>query len=210
MAKKTPTQAFTERVQRDAKARERETQRRANPAVTPAQLRESFADLDAIDVLERRLLNPDADQVLPIRLKDEPDHHVDPLGTKRRWYLRWFNTSIPNRFHTATASLGYTPVLWPELRDREIVSNPFNGSEQVRRGDRGVEVLCKIPMPYYLKFKKQQHDKQAAALQPRAMREAAKNAAAKAGLDPDEHEDVGGVVGEIKVGRERLVSSLDE
>jgi hypothetical protein len=32
----------------------------------------------------------------------------------------------------------------------------------------------------------------------------------KAGLDPEQHEEVGQIVGDIKVGRERLVSALDE
>jgi hypothetical protein len=209
-APKTPVQKHTERVQREARDRERQTQRRANPPQSPEQMREAFKDLDSIDILDRRLTNPEAELVLPIRLKDEPSHAQDPQGAKRRWYLRWFNTSIPNRFHSATASQGYVPVLWEELQDREIVSNAFGGSDQVRRGDRGVEVLCKMPLVYYLAIKKKQREKHDRAMSPKALRNAVAREAVKAGLDPEQHEEVGQIVGDIKVGRERLVSALDE
>jgi len=209
-APKTPVQKHTERVQREAKQREQQTQRRANPPQSPEQMREAFKDLDSIDILDRRLTNPEAETVLPIRLTDEPTYAQDPEGRKRRWYLRWFNTSIPNRFHSATAAQGYVPVLWTELQDKEIVSNAFAGSDQVRRGDRGLEVLCKMPLVYYLAIKKKQRDRHNRSLQPKAMREAVAREAMKAGLDPDQNDEVGQIVGDIKTGRERLVSALDE
>jgi hypothetical protein len=209
-APKTEVQKHTERVQREAREREKQSQRRANPPQSPQAMREAFKDLDSIEILDRRLTNPEADMVLPIRLKDEPTDAQDPLGQQRKWYLRWFNTAIPNRFHTATASQGYTPVTWDELQNREIVSNPFNGSDQVRRGDRGVEVLCKMPMVYYLAIKKKQREKHNRGMQPKALREQVARAAEKAGLDPTQNDEVGQIVGDIKVGRERLVSALDE
>jgi hypothetical protein len=208
--RKTPVQEHTERVQREGKAREKETQRRVNPTQTPEQMREAFKDFDAIEILDRRLTNPEAETVLPIRLVDEPTDAQDPKGTKRKWYLRWFNTSIPNRFHSATTSQGYVPVKWDELQNREIVSNAFAGSDQVRRGDRGVEVLCKMPLVYYHAIKKKQREKHNRSLTPKALQAAVTNAAVKAGLDPEQNEEVGQIVGEIKVGTQRLVSELDE
>jgi hypothetical protein len=210
VANKTPQEIEKARLDKNARERERATQRRANPPTTAAAMREAFKDLDAIEILDRRLTNPEADQVLPIRLKDEPTEAQDPHSTKRRWYLRWLNTSIPNRFHTAKAGKGYTPVTWDELQDRECVSNPFQGSDQVRRGDRGVEVLCKIPMVYYLAIKQKEREKRDRAMTPRALRDAVAREAVKQGLDPEQNAEVGGIVGEIREGRERLVSAVDE
>jgi hypothetical protein len=211
MGNKTPTdfqkQAAT--LTKDAAARSRESRRRANPEVSTEALHAAFEGLEALEVLDRRLENPSSPTVLPIRLVDEPTELQDPHGKKRRWYLHWFNTSIPNRFHSAVASLGYTPVLWEELQNREIVANAFDGSPQVRRGDRGVEVLCKIPLPYYLAIKKKQQAARARTTTPRAMRDEALAAAAKAGLDGEMDPSIGGVVGDIKLGRERLVSAED-
>jgi hypothetical protein len=205
----TPAQQEALTLAREAATRSRESKRRANPEVSTEALHEAFAGLEALDILDRRLENPTAPTVLPIRLVDEPTELQDPHGKKRRWYLHWFNTSIPNRFHSATASLGYTPVLWEELQDREIIANAFAGSPQVRRGDRGVEVLCKIPLPYYLAIKKKQQAARARTTTPRAMRDEALAAAAKAGLDGEMDPSIGGVVGDIKLGRERLVSADD-
>jgi hypothetical protein len=202
---KSPQEIEKAKLDKAAKDRERRTQKRATPASTPTMMREAFKDLDAIDILDRRLTNPEADLVLPIRLKGEPSHVDDPHGHHRTWYLRWFNTSIPNRFHTVTASLGYTPVKWDELQDREIVSNAFTSSEQVRRGDRGTEVLCKMPMTYYTAIKAKQRGKHDRAMTPKALRAAIEREAAKAGLDPDDHGQA-----TIKEYAATAVSSLDE
>jgi hypothetical protein len=202
---KSPQEIEKARLDKNAKDRERRTQKAATTTSSPSMMREAFKDLDAIDILDRRLTNPEADLVLPIRLKGEPSHVDDPHGHHRTWYLRWFNSSIPNRLHTATASLGYTPVEWEELQDREVVSNPFTGSNQVRRGDRGVEVLCKMPMTYYTAIKEKQRAKHNRAMTPKALQRAIEREAVKAGLDPDEHSQA-----TIKEHSAHAVSSLDE
>jgi hypothetical protein len=202
---KSPQEIEKAKLDKAAKDRERRTLKRATTTSTPSMMKEAFKDLDAIDILDRRLTNPEADLVLPIRLKGEPSHVDDPHGHNRTWYLRWFNTSIPNRFHTATASLGYTPVKWDELQDREIISNAFTASEQVRRGDRGVEVLCKMPMTYYTAIKEKQRAKHNRAMTPKALQRAIEREAVKAGLDPDEHSQA-----TIKEHSAHAVSSLDE
>lgn len=207
---KSADQQMRERLAKEGKARNTQTQRRAAPAVSPEEMKDAFADLSSIDILDRRLTNPDTETVLPIRLKDEPTHVADPHGHKRKWYLRWFNTTIPNRFHNATAALGYVPVLWDELQDREIVANAFTSGDQVRRGDRGVEVLCKMPMVYYKQIKAKQREKANRAMTPKALREQIRHDAAKRGLDPDLDDSVGGIVGDIKVGRDRVVNRDDE
>lgn len=207
--KKTADQQMRERLAKESTERAVTTRRIATPAVSATDLHEAFSDLESIDVLDRRLKNPNADEVLPIRLVDEPPQNADPLGVKRKWYLRWFNTAIPNRFHAATASLGYVPVLWKELQNREIVHNAFVGSDQVRRGERGVEVLCKMPMAYYTAIKAKQREKHNRRMTPKALREQVASEAVKRGLDPEQDDSVGGIIGDIRERRDRVVSPDD-
>src|SRR5580765_808220 len=122
------------------------------PLATPAalaQLRKDFADFPFIETLERRLLNPEVPGTLPIRLVDEPAEHEDPAGKKRRWHLRWINTAIPGRYQHITQGRGYAPVLWDELRNRDDIADKFEAASEVRRGDRGVDMLVKMPLPYF-------------------------------------------------------------
>jgi len=131
------------------------------PLATPsalAQLRKQFADFPAIETLERRLLNPEVPGTLPIRLIDEPAQHEDPSGKKRRWHLRWVNTAIPGRYQHITQGRGYVPVEWDELRSRDDIADRFEGAREVRRGDRGVDVLVKMPLAYFKLLKRAERD----------------------------------------------------
>jgi hypothetical protein len=135
-------------------------QKAAKAATTNDALLAEFADFPGIDIIERRLENPDLPGSLPIRLKDEPSESQDPHGKKRRWYLRWINAGIPSRFHTITQGRGYVPVVWDELVSRDDIADRFEGAgTQVRRGDRGQEVLVKMPMPLYLAVKRREREK---------------------------------------------------
>jgi hypothetical protein len=139
----------------------KKTAPKAKPAKdVNAALLEEFADFPGIEIVERRLENPDMPGSLPIRLKDEPTEAQDPHSKKRRWYLRWINASIPSRFHTVTQGRGYVPVLWDELVSRDDIADRFEGAgAQVRRGDRGQEVLVKMPYPLYLAVKRREREK---------------------------------------------------
>lgn len=180
---------------------------RRDVKLTDEDLVEAFKDFENIAVAERRLDDPNLPGSLPIRLKDEPQEHEDPRGTRRRWYLRWINLAMPNRHHIAQQSLGYAPVKWDELQNVNAVVNPFKGSDDVRRGDGGKEALMKMPMALYKRIKAKQHEKHARTMTGRALKDQAIAAAHARGLNPEEAEEVGEIVGGIKVGRERLVSN---
>lgn len=144
------------------------------PAVLPigskAELLESFKDFPAINLVERRLQNPNDPGSLPILLKDESvdacvnsDHQrlVTPKMTKcakcrkpvRKWHVHWTNTGNEGRW-AQIKTKAYVPVLIKELHDQEDVADLVksveeNGDTWVRRGDRGKEILMKQPLPIY-------------------------------------------------------------
>jgi uncharacterized protein YukE len=129
-----------------------------------ADLREEFKDLPNIDVLERGVLEG-AEASDDIRLLDEPPVHADPHGVQRKWRCKWFNHGKEGQAYKATA-LGYIKVLRAELRDAESLAASGPQSDQfVRRGDRGLEVLYKIPMKIYVHRQKRQAAKRAGQLQ---------------------------------------------
>jgi hypothetical protein len=105
------------------------------------ELKAEFADYPAIEVFERRaLLGMPAN--LEIRLKDEP------LDEARKWYLRWFNFGKEGRADEFRAK-AYVKVRWDELRDYEGVATANRMDEFVRKGERGQEVLGKMPLKLY-------------------------------------------------------------
>jgi hypothetical protein len=109
-----------------------------------AALKEEFADLPTIEMVERQVLTgDDADDA--IRLLDEPGVTEDPRGARRKWKLRWFNLSVEGRAWRAER-LGYEKVSWRDLRDGDNrLTAVERKDEYVRRGDRGLEVLYKMP-----------------------------------------------------------------
>jgi hypothetical protein len=114
-----------------------------------AELAEEFKDYPQIQVFTRRVV-VGADANLDIRLRDEPTAAEDPHGSRRQWKLRWFNFGKEGRADQATNE-GYVKVRWDELQNQEAVltddaqrKDPF-----VRKGERGMEVLCKIPLKLY-------------------------------------------------------------
>lgn len=140
------------------------------PIMNKASLLERFADFPAINVIERRLLNPNDPGSLPILLADEAqnaclstDHqrqlrpgartcHMCRLPA-RIWHLHYCNTTIEGRW-AQMKSKGYIPVQIKDLKDQEDVSDLVkqkeeNGEMWVRRGDRGKEILMKQPLEIY-------------------------------------------------------------
>ncbi len=140
-------------------------------------LLERFKDYAAIDVITRRFNDPNDPGSLPILLKDEPEnacvnsdhqHRLKENATvchlckqpARKYVVRWVNTSIEGRWGQIK-SKGYVPVEVTELRDEQDVSDlvrqkESSGSVYVRRGDRGAEVLCKIPLELHNYIKRAQ------------------------------------------------------
>lgn len=137
---------------------------RKTPAATydapRASVLEKYQDFPGIKVLERRFEHPDLPGTLPIRLKDEPDHVSDADGAQRKWYVRWINGGIDGRFAQATDALGYVPVRLEELQNPQAIAGLHSATDGlVRRGDRGVEVLVKMPLELYNEIKRRQQER---------------------------------------------------
>lgn len=137
--------------------------------------------LPNIDVLSRRFLDPHDPGSLPILLADEAsdccvnsDHQYrlkDGATTchickkpARIWLVRWVNTTMEGRWGQIR-SKGYIRVEVSELKDEQDVSDlvrqkESEGSVYVRRGDRGAEVLCKMPLAIYNYLKRSQRELQ--------------------------------------------------
>lgn len=112
-----------------------------------AGLIKEFADYPLIDVFERRAL-VGLDANTDLRLKDDPTILVDPTGERCKWKLRWFNFGKEGRAQQAQAE-GYLKVRWEDLADQEAIATGARVDEYVKKGNRGEEVLCKIPRKMY-------------------------------------------------------------
>lgn len=110
-------------------------------------LKREFADYPAIDMLERRAL-VGAEANTELRLTDEPDLLEDPYGQSRKWKLRWFNFGVEGRA-TKASQEGYIKVTWDELRDGDGLATSARLDAFVRQGDKGLEVLHKIPVKLF-------------------------------------------------------------
>jgi len=170
---------------RESRVRARESQQlEAELQAVPVEtLQEKFKDFAGIEVAERRLLNPDVWHSVAQRLVDEPSFGTDPHGYKGKWMLRWINTSHPNRYSHVIGNLGYVPVTWPELRDADKLAGAFKEGEFVRRGDKGVELLVKMPKELFMAIKARQRQQSHAASTPEGLRAAAVADAVARGAD---------------------------
>lgn len=154
-------------------------------APSPDSLRERFKDFASMDIIERRFLDPNDPGSLPILLNDEDaaccvnsDHQNklkpnaticnvrDPEGGRcgrpvRRWFVRWFNLAESNR-SSAMRAKGYQAVELSELKDKDDVADLYRQAGEatplVRRGDRGQEILAKMPLEAFVKIKRLQRD----------------------------------------------------
>jgi hypothetical protein len=151
--------------------------KKALPVGDPVELAKRFADFPAVDVLSRRFADPSDPGSLPILLKDESvdacvntDHQnrMKPGATVcqfckkpvRRWYVRWFNLAIDGR-NAQMRQKGYVGVEIVELQDSDDVADLYRSDKDrfVRRGDRGQELLAKMPLEAFLYIKGQQRAK---------------------------------------------------
>jgi hypothetical protein len=146
-----------------------------------AALLAKYKDFAGLAVIERRLQDPELPGSIAIRLKDEPTYLQDPQGKKRIWYLRWINAAEAGRFALVTDTMGYVPVRVEELQSAESVMGLAESKDGiVRRGDRGAEVLVKMPLELYTRIKQaQEHRRTARARNVKAVREDLANIAGR-------------------------------
>lgn len=145
------------------------------PPADPADLLARFKDFPAIEVLSRRFNDPNDPGSLPILLSDEsPDSctntshqfQLRPAATRchlckhpaRQWYVRYFNLAQEGR-HAQMRQKGYVAVAIKDLQDSEDIADLYRSDKDayVRRGDRGQEILGKMPLELFLYIKRQQH-----------------------------------------------------
>jgi hypothetical protein len=181
---------------REARIRTRESAiREEQQRTVPVEdLQRKFKDFEGIEVAERRLLNPDVWHSVAQRLNDEPSFGEDPHGLQAKWMLRWINTAHPNRYSHVVGNLGYVPVQWTELRDADKLAGAFREGEFVRRGDKGVELLVKMPKELFQAIKARQREQSRAASTPEGLRAAAVADAQARGADAT------AIVGTIRAG----------
>lgn len=174
------------------------TRRQSAPAPDPATLLERFKDFPAIDVISRRFQNPNDPGSLPILLKDEDPNccmstdHQNVLRSgatvchkcrrpARMWYVRYFNLSQEGR-NAQMRAKGYVPVDIHELQDADDVADLYRSEKDryVRRGDRGQELLAKMPLELFNEIKRRQRDQRMAdSIDARKVRDDLADAAGK-------------------------------
>ncbi len=150
--------------------------RAAAPAPNKEALLDRFKDFPAIDVISRRMNDPNDPGSLPILLKDEDPHccintdhqqKMKPGAAEcrickkpaRKWYVRYFNLAQEGR-NAQMRGKGYVAVEIKELQDSDDISDLYTSNKDtfVRRGDRGQEILGKQPLELFLEIKRRQHE----------------------------------------------------
>lgn len=154
----------------------------------PDAMLAKFKDYPAIDVITRRFNDPNDPGSMPILLKEEASdscHNSDhqnklPAGAPtcrickkpaRQWHVRYFNLAQEGR-NAQMRAKGYLPVEIKDLKDADDVSDLYRSDKDtyVRRGDRGQEMLGKIPLELHNEIKRRQRAMLAAQLDsPRAL-----------------------------------------
>lgn len=101
---------------------------------------------DLLDIWQRRILNPDARQSTPIRIKIPGMH------------LRWINLANNGRFQRARYDEGYVPVRKRDLVDEhEIYGASYTVEGYVCRGERQTEMLMRIPEAVYKQIRQRRY-----------------------------------------------------
>lgn len=114
---------------------------KAKPKNQRQALQEFSTDGNLVDIWERRILNPNHHESIPIRIKTP--------GMK----LRWINLSNKGRFQRARYEQGWVPVTKDELIDeREIFGVSYTNEQCVCRGEKQSEMLMKMPIAVYNKI----------------------------------------------------------
>jgi hypothetical protein len=119
----------------------------ALPPVPKKTSRQKLASLttdgDLVDIWERRLVNPNHQETLPIRIKTP--------GME----MRWINLSNRGRFQRARYEQGWAPVHKDELVDeREIYGASYTTEGWVCRGEKQSEMLMKMPAAVWRQIQK--------------------------------------------------------
>lgn len=165
-------------------ARQKQSAAAVEGPSVPMSLLEKYKDFPGIEAITRRIDNPEHEPgSVDVRLVGEPDYVTDPHGRKRIWKTRWINGGQEGRFSMVTDVKGYVPVRLSELRNPDQITGRHTIAEDgpdpiVRRGDKGIEVLVKMPLELYSFVKaKQEEARKRRARNAKAVKEDLANAA---------------------------------
>jgi len=101
-------------------------------------------DALSVEVYERRLLG----------LLDAGSEAI-ALNVPGDWHLRWVNSDLAGRWAHVVHTLKYVPVKTSELADPRAMAGFVATPEgYVARGDRGREVLVRMPRAWFEKIKR--------------------------------------------------------
>jgi hypothetical protein len=152
-------------------------------------LLEEFKDYPLAQVFAQRAIHG-VDAGIDIRLKGEVPYNLDPEGKQRTWKLRWFNFEKEGRAQQAQAE-GYEKVKWDELQDRESLDTGETTDGFVRKGEKGLQWLHKMPLKLYdYKKKRDAHRRDGLLTSERQLRDHLANGVAsragKSGMNADQ------------------------
>lgn len=123
-----------ELARRSAEVRRRKRLEALGDIATEDLPKDLEIDPQRVRIWERRMINPMARDQAPILFKDG------------RWVPRWINTAITGRYHRALYLQGWQPVKVSDLSEScAVLGFTALPDGTVTRGDRGSEVLCKLP-----------------------------------------------------------------
>ena len=119
--------------------------KKGKPKKSREELQKYSTDGDLVDIWERRVLNPNHQESVPIR--------VTTPGMR----LRWINLSNRGWFQRARYEQGWVPVEKRELVDeREIYGVSYTTEGFVCRGEKQSEMLMKIPTAVFQRIQRRQ------------------------------------------------------
>lgn len=170
------------------------------PALKPA------SEFPSVSVIERRIATGDANvgRVLDIRLVGQPE----PMD------VRLINTGHPGRFYQVTQELGWVPVEANEVEGG--LSGDLRAVDgRVVLGEKGTDVLMKMPVRYRRQIQRSKEDRQHRAMTSKAaLRQRVQTSFERDAKDADrdtarayerQAEALGGIeVETLQVGRERI------
>lgn len=161
-----------------AKAKKKPSPTRAKVVSSPGtltkeELAAKFAEFPSLDVLDRRLSDPNDPGTLAIYLAGEQKPSCGDIGHAIRhkaravrcslcklpfrvYYVRWANLGEEGRW-TTLRQRGYQKVTKKLLTNADDIvgMDTKDAAAFVTRGDRGQEVLIYMPFPYWVEIRRE-------------------------------------------------------
>lgn len=170
------------------------------PRVTEREVKDPTPKVDPkkAKIWERRFVNPGQEASQPIEL------------AQKGWTTRWINTQMPGRFHQSVSVQGYEPVKKDELEHSlDLLGLVDMGDGLVRRGEKGVEVLMKIPTNVFNRIQRRKADLVKQGLK-KSRQALAESAARKYGADAGDFVEGKSVADGIGGLKGNIVDSLEK